>query len=317
MDFLPGEQSHKTTLLPVLIIAGPTATGKTSLSIEIAKKYKGEIISADSRQVYRELTVGSAKILPHEMQGVPHHLLDVTSLNTNFSVADFVAHARESIQEIHSRGKLPIIVGGTGFYIDSLIYKSSFPEVPENPELRKELAEYSTEELFSQLQKADPERASTIDQYNKVRLIRALEIIDSLGKVPATNKTFISPYRYLYIALKRESDEHTNLILERIHERWDAMIDEVSKLVESGISHDRLQALGLEYRYLSLYILGKLQKQETVAELLQATKKFVKRQYTWWKANTNVLWFHPELDKEKLLSAVNTFIANKILINNY
>ena len=162
-----------------------------------------------------------------------------------------------------------------------------------------------------QLQKADPERASTIDQHNKVRLIRALEIIDSFGKVPATVKTFNSPYRYLYIALKRESDEHANLILQRIHERWDAMLDEVSKLVESEISHDRLQALGLEYRYLSLYISGKLQKQEMVTELLQATKKFVKRQYTWWKANPHVLWFHPELDKEKLLSTIDLFITNK------
>lgn len=308
MDFLPGEQSHSTTLLPVLIIAGPTATGKTSLSIEIAKKYRGEIISADSRQVYCELTIGSAKILPNEMQGVPHHLLDVATLDVNYSVADYVALAKKTINEIHARRKLPIIVGGTGFYIDSLIYESSFPEVPENSELRKELAGYSAEDLFLQLQKADPERASTIDQHNKVRLIRALEIIDSLGKVPATNKTFISPYRYLYIALKRESDDHTNLILERIDERWGAMLAEVSKLLESGISHDRLQALGLEYRYLSLYILGKLQKQETVTELLQATKKFVKRQYTWWKANTNVLWFHPELDKEKLLSTIDTFI---------
>jgi tRNA dimethylallyltransferase len=310
MEFLPNEQPDSTVLLPVLVIAGPTATGKTSLSIEIAKKYKGEIISADSRQVYRELTVGSAKILPHEMQDVPHHLLDVTSLDTNFSVADFVAHARESIQEIHSRGKLPIIVGGTGFYIDSLIYESSFPEVPENPEFRKELANYSTEDLFLQLQKADPERASSIDQHNKVRLIRALEIVEQLGKVPVVARSFTSPYHYLYLALRRDSDEHTKLIIQRINERWDAMVNEVEKLLEQGVSHGRLQGLGLEYRYLSYFFEQKLSKDQVVTELAQATKKFVKRQYTWWKANPHVLWFHPEKEQEKILSAITTFINN-------
>ena len=153
MKLFSNEQLPAHPLLPILIIAGPTATGKTSLSIEIAKKYDGEIISADSRQVYRELTIGSAKILPNEMQNVPHHLLDVATLNMNYSVADYVALAKKIINEIHTQGRLPIIVGGTGFYIDSLIYESSFPEVPENPELRKELAGNSAEDLFLQLQK--------------------------------------------------------------------------------------------------------------------------------------------------------------------
>jgi tRNA dimethylallyltransferase len=165
-----------TSMKPIIIICGPTATGKSALAVELAKQFNGEVISADSRQVYTGLDIGSAKITHEEMQGIPHHLIDVAHPNTIFTVADFQKNAQEKIADIHARGKMPIICGGTGMYIDAVIYNTTFPEVIANPGLRKELEKYSAEELFEQLQNLDPDRATEIDSQNPVRLIRAIEI---------------------------------------------------------------------------------------------------------------------------------------------
>ena len=177
----------------VLVILGPTSSGKTALSIELAKKYGGEIVSADSRQVYRGLTLGTGKVTNDEMQTIPHHMLDVANPKNVYSVSDYVLGARACIGDIHARGKLPIICGGTAFYIDAVLGKAQLPDVPPNPTLRKKLEQKSAPELFLMLTKLDPARAKNIDPHNPVRLVRAIEIAKALGKVPPLKKTVV-PY---------------------------------------------------------------------------------------------------------------------------
>jgi len=168
----------------VLVIVGPTASGKSALAVELAHKFGGEIISADSRQVYKGLNLGSGKITRREMRGVPHHLLNEMSSHRLFTAHDFVARATKAISDISRRGKLPIIAGGTGFYIDALVGRIVLPNVKENPKLRAQLEKKTEEQLFLMLQKRDPRRAKTIDRHNKRRLVRALEIAAALGRVP-------------------------------------------------------------------------------------------------------------------------------------
>jgi tRNA dimethylallyltransferase len=200
---------------PVIIICGSTATGKSALAVEIAKLIDGEVISADSRQVYTGLDIGSAKITVPEMEGIPHHLINVAEPNTIFTVADFQKLAQEKIADIHARGKMPIICGGTGMYIDAVIYNTTFPEVIANPGLRKELEKYSAEELFEQLQTLDPDRATEIDSQNPVRLIRAIEIATELGSVPKM-KQMDSIYETLFIGLELSKELLQERIITRI-----------------------------------------------------------------------------------------------------
>ena len=182
----------------IIVVLGQTASGKSEFAVKLAKKFNppvgGEIISADSRQVYKGLDIGSGKIIKKEMKGVPHHLLDITSPKRTFTVYQYQKLAKKALKDIIKRGKIPIICGGTGLYIDSIIYGIKFPEVPPNPKLRKKLEKRTTEELFKQLQKLDPRRAQNIDKYNRRRLIRALEIIITTSKpVPTLNNIRANP----------------------------------------------------------------------------------------------------------------------------
>jgi tRNA dimethylallyltransferase len=194
--------SNESNNNKILIICGPTATGKSAFAVELAKQFDGEVISADSRQVYKGLDIGSAKIPVEEMQGVPHHLIDIADPHDYFSVSDFQKCAQEKINEIHARGKLPIICGGTGMYIDAVVYNTQFPEVPPNELLRAELMNFTTDELYEKLQNLDPDRANNIDSKNKVRLIRAIEIATALAPVPKISAVIpapepeSSPYNY-------------------------------------------------------------------------------------------------------------------------
>ena len=197
----------------VIVICGPTATGKTALSINIAQKFNGEIISADSRQIYKDLDIGSAKVTREEMNGITHHMIDVADPKEVFSVQQYVSVANSIIQDILRRKKTVIICGGTGMYIDSLVHGTQFPQVAPNPTLRSDLEKKSTDELFSLLKEKDPKRAETIDPYNSVRLIRALEVIDALGVVPKIKKK--SKYHVLYIGL----DTKKTLLNQRIKQR--------------------------------------------------------------------------------------------------
>lgn len=292
----------------VVVICGPTATGKSALAVELAKKYNGEVISADSRQVYTGLDIGSAKITESEMDGIPHYLIDVVHPNDYFSVADFQKMARQKIAEIHARGKLPIICGGTGMYIDTLIYGTSFPEVPVNKSLRSELGNLTNEELYTKLQMIDPERADEIDPHNSVRLIRAIEIATVLGSVPKI--TAENPqYETLWIGLDIPKEELEGKIKKRILDRIPALFEEVNNLHLSGVSFERLESFGLEYRYGSYYVQGKITLPEFTETLATKTWQFAKRQMTWFKRNPKIHWCNPLSDQQKILQLVKEFLG--------
>lgn len=291
----------------LLIICGPTATGKSALAVELAKAFNGEIISADSRQVYRGLNIGSAKIAPHDTQGIPHHLIDVVDPTDVFTVSEFQKMTQSTIEDIYSRGKLPIICGGTGMYISAVVYGINFPEVPPNLELRQELEKMTTEQLVLRLEELDPRRASEIDVHNSMRLIRAIEIAETLGSVPRLNNTD-SPYDALFIGLELSKEELMNRIKQRIDNRVPALFDEIQNLNDKGVSFERLHSFGLEYRYGADYIQKKLTLEEFKEILTTKTWQFAKRQMTWFKANPSIHWFNPISDKQKILNMIQDLL---------
>ncbi len=286
----------------IIVILGPNASGKTGLSIKLAlflsskkikEKYgiKGvEIISADSRQVYKGLDIGSGKITKKEMQGIPHHLINVVSPNKIFSVSNYKKLAIKKIKELHKKNVLSIIVGGTGFYIDSIIKNIDFPKVSPNWNLRKKLEKKTKEELFLILEKKDKRRAKDIDKNNKRRLIRAIEIIEKTSKkIPQKKEKPI--FDSIIFGVKREKEELKKLIEKRLNIRLKQdMIKEVKALHKKGVSWKRLEDLGLEYRYIALYLQNKLSYEEMKERLQKEIEKYAKRQMTWFKRNKDIIW---------------------------
>lgn len=292
--------------LKVLVIVGPTASGKTSLSIELAKKFNGEIVSADSRQVYRRLDIGTGKVTQEEMQGVPHHLLDVAEPSEMYTVADYVRDGRTAIADILSRSKLPIIVGGTFFYIDALLGTATMPEVPPNAKLREELEAMSTEALFTLLNEKDSARAQDIDVHNKRRLIRAIEIASVLGRVPLTHA--VALYDALKIGISIEKEELVRNIHTRLIERLDAgMIDEVVALHKNGLSYERMIELGIEYEYIAKYLQNIITENEMRALIKTKSWQYAKRQMTWLKRDGDIQWFERE-ESKKIDEMVKAFL---------
>lgn len=274
----------------IIVIVGPTASGKSSLAVLLAKKFNGEIISADSRQVYKGLDIGTGKVTKKEMAGIPHHLLNVANPAKQFNVEDFKKLGEIAIADIVKRGKIPIIVGGTGFYIEALIHNVILPEVKPDPKLREKLGELSVEQLFKMLRKIDPLRAKTIDPKNSHRLIRAIEIAKTLGKVPPIKKS--KPFDTFFIGIQIDPE----ILKERINERLLArtkqgMVTEAKKLHAKGLSWKRMNGLGLEYRYLALHLQGKLSKQEMIEKLKTEIWHYAKRQMTWFKKDKEIVWF--------------------------
>jgi tRNA dimethylallyltransferase len=277
----------------VIVIVGATTTGKSAYAVTLAKNIKGEIISADSRQVYRGLNLLSGKITKKEMRGIPHHMLDIVSPKKSYTVADFKKTGEKIIQDILSRDKTPIIVGGTGFYIDALVSGNVLPEVPPNQVLRKKLTLNSAEKNFVLLKKLDPNRAKTIDRHNNVRIIRAIEIVQAVGKVPPL-KHGLSKYETTWIGLNVPDE----LLKKKIHIRLQnrlksGMLREAKKLHESGVSWKRMHELGLEVRYTALYLQGKINKKEMLEKLEQEIWQYAKRQKTWFKRNKEIDWIDP------------------------
>ncbi len=266
----------------IIVVCGPTATGKSDKAVEIALQKNGEVISADSRQVYRGLDIGSGKITSQEMKGVPHHLLDVADPQDVFSVEDFVRLGEEAITDIISRGKLPIICGGTGFYIDALIYGTQFPSVPPNLALRKQLEHLPIEQLQAKLQKLDPERYASLDIYNPVRLVRAIEIATALGTVPPLTHQNKYDIEFVYLDFPKD------ILKERIAARLDArlacgMLDEARHLYDQGLSYERMKQLGLEYRYMAMHLCNEITYQEMRDLLVIKIGQYAKRQRVWFK----------------------------------
>ena len=290
----------------ILVIVGPTASGKTSLSVTLAERFNGEIISADSRQVYKGLDLGTGKITNAEMRDVPHHLLDVADPNDTYTVTDFVRDGRTVIEDILSRNKLPIIVGGTFFYIDALLGRISTPEVPPNQVLREKLETVPTETLIKSLERLDPDRAETIDRDNRRRLIRALEIVEALGTTPTTKAEELYTPLTLGISISKED------LQKNIHDRLVArmnvgMVEEVKNLHEQGLSYERMEDLGLEYRYIAQYLQNTVTYEELLTLLETKIRQYAKRQMTWLKRDKSIIWIDPQ-EIENIEKTITKFL---------
>ena len=295
----------------IIVVCGPTAVGKSTLAISLARKWNSEIISADSRQVYRGLNIGTGKVTRKEMAGVPHHMLDVANPKKRFTVAEFQKMASEKIGEIFSRGKVPIICGGTGFYISALVDGITFPEVPPNKKLRAELEKKSPEELLKILKKLDPRRASEIDPLNKRRIARAIEIAQALGKVPNLQLTTYNqqPYKTIFIGITLPPKKLREKIYIRLFARIrEGMIQEAKRLHRQGLSWKRMEELGLEYRYLAKYLKNEISKKEMTEKLETEIWHYARRQMTWFRANKRIKWFSPN-EYKKIEKIVKTYLG--------
>ncbi|KND48863.1 MAG: tRNA dimethylallyltransferase [Parcubacteria bacterium C7867-005] len=282
----------------VLIIVGPTASGKSSLAVSLAKKFNGEIISADSRQVYKGLNIGAGKITKKEMLNIPHHMLDVADPKKSFSASDYKVLGEKILIDILERNKTPIIVGGTGFYIDILIGETNLPEVPPNKVLRERLERKDAHELYMMLQKKDPVRAKSIDSKNKVRLIRALEIVSALGHVPLCQPARLTQWETVFIGIRPEQKDLEEKIYRRLLKRMEPMIKEGKRLHDRGLTWKRMQSLGLEYKYIAMFLQDKIDRQEMRERLYTEIKQYSKRQMTWFKRNKSIKWFESGASKE-------------------
>lgn len=292
----------------VVAIVGPTASGKTALSISVAKMFAGEIISADSRQVYRGLDLGTGKVTTEEMEGIRHHLLDVVDPMDVYTASDFKRDANVAIADIIKRNKLPIVAGGTFFYLDLLRNKINPAPVPPNENFREALSGHTTDYLYQQLSVLDSHRANTIDPHNRQRLIRALEIIDSLGFVPPTTNTEAS-HHWLIIGLHIQTTELRRRIHDRLLSRLNkGMIDEAKDLNANGVTFERMEELGMEYRYLAEYLQGKLTYDEMITSIETKSYQFAKRQMTWLKRDKDIEWYANE-DHAMIFSRVRHFLS--------
>ena len=273
----------------IIAIIGPTATGKSDLGVSLAKKYNGEVVSADSRQVYRGLDIGTGKITKQEMQGVPHHLLDVADPKRVYSVARYQRQGQKAIASILKRGKVPIIVGGSGFYVNALLFDMKLPDVKPDVALRKKLEKLSTAELFMKLTAIDERRALDIDKNNRVRLIRAIEIATHQGATPPL--TTSSPYDIYWIGIRTDNTILKERIALRLTKRLrKGMLAEFKRLHRQGVSFRRMEALGLEYRFGARLLQKLITRKEFETQLTSEIVKYAKRQMTWWKRNKCIHW---------------------------
>lgn len=276
----------------IIAVVGPTATGKTNVAIMLAEELNGEIISADSRQVYRGLDIGTDKISEEKKRGIPHHLIDVADTTEHFTAADFRDMARNAAAEIQKREHVPIIAGGTGFYIDAFVGRAHLPDVPPNPELRAKLEQKSAEELFEELRAKTPERAQTIDPHNKRRLIRALEIYNSLGHIPTAENT--EQYEVCWIGLDRDDAELYERIQKRAEEQLtEGLLSEIATLEQRALPEERWREFGFEYTVGRKYHHNEISLEEAVRELTEQNWQYARRQRTYFRANTDITWFHP------------------------
>ena len=288
---------------PLIVLTGPTAVGKTSLSISLAKAVNGEIISADSMQVYKKMDIGSAKIRSEEMQGIPHYLVDVLEPEEEFHIVKFQQMAKKAMEDIYSRGKIPILVGGTGFYIQAVTKDIDFTEAQQENDYRKELEalaeEKGGEHLHEMLRKVDPVSADAIHAHNVKRVIRALEFYNQNGSpISAHNeeqKQHESPYNLAYFVLNMPRE----LLYERIDLRVDQMmkeglLEEVARLKEEGCHRGMVSMQGLGYKEILAYLDGEYPLEEAVRVLKRDTRHFAKRQLTWFRREQEVTWVNKD-----------------------
>ncbi|MEF3692059.1 MAG: tRNA (adenosine(37)-N6)-dimethylallyltransferase MiaA [Candidatus Moraniibacteriota bacterium] len=304
------KKSAAKKLSKIIVISGPTASGKSSVAIKLAQKFNGEIISADSRQIYTGLEIGSGRTTVEEEKIVPHHLLGIVSPEADFSVVKFKKAAEEKIREISKRNRLPIICGGTGFWIEALVSDVAYPEVKPDWALRNKLRNKSLEELLTRLEKLDPVRAKTVDTKNKVRLIRAIEICQTLGRVPENKIKENDKYDFLQIGIARKKEELHQRIKLNIRKRLQAgMIAEVKKLKESGLSWGKIESFGLSFKLIPQFLRGEIKNEEELTEKIYlAEKNYAKRQITWFKRNKKIKWL---TDYKEIELSIKNFLQTR------
>lgn len=310
---------------PLVILTGPTAVGKTKLSIALAKAIGGEIISADSMQVYKYMDIGSAKIRPEEMQGVKHYLVDELEPSEEFHVVRFQQMAKHAIEEIRSRGHIPILVGGTGFYIQAIVNDIDFTENEASPyrqELETLAAEKGAEYLHEELKKADPESAEAIHANNVKRVIRALEFYKLTGKKISQHneeqREKESPYNFAYFVLNDDRVKLYARIEQRIDEMLEeGLVEEVTRLKEMGYHRGMVAMQGLGYKEVLAYLDGECTLDEAVEILKRDTRHFAKRQITWFKRERDVIWLNKEdyaYDEEQILGQMLNILREKEIV---
>lgn len=311
---------------PLIILTGPTAAGKTELSIRLARLMQGSILSADSMQVYRHMDIGSAKIKKEEMQDIPHYLIDEFDPDEEFHVVRFQVYAKKYIKEIYAQGRIPIIVGGTGFYIQALLYDIDFTNEQEDTAYRKELEDIAKKQggraLHEMLREADPKAAEQIHEHNIKRMIRALEFHHLSGqKISVHNETERqkeSPYNFAYFVL---NDDRSKLY-DRINKRVDKMIadglvEEVKNLQNLGCSRHMVSMQGLGYKEILSYLEGEYDLEEAIYRIKRDTRHFAKRQLTWFRREREVIWVNkPDFnyDNDKILAYMQELLAMKNII---
>ena len=314
---------------PLVILTGPTAVGKTKASIGLAKAIGGEIISADSMQVYKQMDIGSAKIKPSEMDGIPHYLVNILEPDEEFHVVLFQQMAKQAIQKIYEKGKIPILVGGTGFYIQAVLYDIDFSENEKDTSYREELEKLAqikgAEYLHDRLREVDEKSAQDIHANNVKRVIRALEYFHQTGeKISEHNeeqRKKVSPYNFSYFVL---NDERAHLY-EKINLRVDQMINEglvreVQSLKEKGYTRDMVSMQGLGYKEMLDYLDNKCSLEEAVEIIKRDTRHFAKRQITWFKRESDVTWIDKkeyDYNEERILKAMLQELKERGIINEY
>ena len=307
--------------IPVIAIIGPTASGKTGLAVEIAKKFNGEVISADSMQIYSELTIGTAKPTEKEMQGIPHHLVGHKSIDEEYSVVNYVEDAKKAIEDVISRGKLPVLCGGTGLYVDSLLTNTEFSEIKSDPEIREKLfifaKENGNEALFEKLKEIDPVSAAKTHANNLLRVVRALEVYEITGKTMSEHQRDSHPvpskYDVCYIGTSFSDREK---LYARIEKRIDEMLDEgVEAEAKFLFEHDgtctAAQAIG--YKEFYPYFRGEMSREDAIDVLKKETRHYAKRQLTWFKRNDRINW----LFRDEFSSSEELYNFAFNLINDY
>jgi len=277
----------------LVVVLGPTASGKSALGIALALHFNGEIVSADSRQVYRGLDIGTAKVTAEEQALVPHHLIDVADVRETFTVSQFQQQAITTINDILARSRQPFLVGGSPHYIQAVVDNLHIPSIPPQPALRAELAARPLSELLAQLEELDPQSAAVIDRNNPRRVIRALEVCLISGRAFSEQRSMAAPlYESLQLGIEWPREVLYKRIDMRVDERMQqGMVQEVRNLLDQGISHERLEALGLEYRFISLWLRGEFTSEgEMVQRLKYAIHDFTRRQLTWFRKDKRILW---------------------------
>lgn len=306
----------------LLVIVGPTASGKTSLSIDLAIHFDGEIVSADSMQIYRGMDIATAKPPKEEKRGIAHHLIDILDTNEHFSVADYTKLANEAISDIYSRGKMPIVAGGTGLYINSLIDNIYFDEIKSDPQIRqrlqKEAEQYGNNAMLDRLYSIDEETAKELHANNINRIIRAIEVYEQTGITLAEHKRrsrqFESPYAPCIIGLAfKERDNLYDRINQRVDEMLESgLLDEARSFYNKELSRTSVQAIG--YKELRPYLLGEESLENCIEELKKQTRRYAKRQITWFRRDERIQWIYVDELKDNL-EVFNT--AKKIIANSY